>query len=102
MIRFIAIKSIRFYQKNLSHKKGYKCAHGVLHGDTTCSASILNIIKNNSILSWYSLSKKQFESCKNAKITINKKRDKNKKEKSCDSNCTDPYYVCDLCGDFLN
>jgi len=33
----IAIKSIEFYQKELSHRKKYCCAHGVLHQGLTCS-----------------------------------------------------------------
>ena len=33
----IAIRSINFYQKELSHKKKYHCAHGLLHQGLTCS-----------------------------------------------------------------
>ena len=33
----IAIKSINFYQKELSHKKKYHCAHRALHKGLTCS-----------------------------------------------------------------
>ena len=104
MIRFTVLKCILFYQKHLSHRKGYKCAHGVLHGNTTCSAAILNIVKEKSITKWYSLSKKQFESCKNSKIEIDKiKKDKKKKDNCSDcipfpqnANCNCADNFCDI------
>ena len=91
MLRFIAVKGIRFYQKYLSARKGYKCAHGVLHQDGTCSSIILNIVKNNSISKWRNLISAQFDSCKSAKVTIDKKREEDKKkDKNCGRNaCSD-------------
>jgi putative component of membrane protein insertase Oxa1/YidC/SpoIIIJ protein YidD len=88
MFRFIAVSGIRFYQKHLSSRKGYKCAHGVLHQNGTCSSIILNIVKENSITKWKSKISEQFSSCKQAKFTIDKEREeKKKKEKSrfCDT-----------------
>jgi putative component of membrane protein insertase Oxa1/YidC/SpoIIIJ protein YidD len=34
----IAIRSIDYYQRNLSHKKSSRCAHRALHNGSSCSA----------------------------------------------------------------
>lgn len=81
MIKMIAIGSIRFYQKHLSHRKGYKCAHGVLHQNGTCSSIILNIVKTEPLTKWYSLIRGQFNNCKVALKTIEEQKEKDNKKR---------------------
>lgn len=38
ILKFLAIKSIEYYQTNLSHKKGYSCAYAAYHNDISCSS----------------------------------------------------------------
>lgn len=87
MLRSIAIGGIRFYQKHLSKRKGFKCAYGVLHQNGTCSSRILTIVRTESIFNWYSLIRNQFSSCKSAFLTIENERNK-RKDKKCNSNCS--------------
>jgi putative component of membrane protein insertase Oxa1/YidC/SpoIIIJ protein YidD len=102
MLRMTTALGIKFYQRFLSKRKGFKCAHGVLHQDGTCSSIILNIVKENPINKWKKLILSQFNSCKLAKITIDDNKKKKKKkgnnvEKFCEGldNCTD----CADCAD---
>ena len=89
MFRWFAVLGIRFYQKFLSKRKGYNCAHGVLHQNGTCSSIILNIVKDNPLLKWKKLIVSQFDSCKQAKQTIDKeKEESDKKKKSCKEHLT--------------
>jgi hypothetical protein len=79
--------SIRLYQKYISPHKGFLCASNVLHKDGSCSGKISEIIKNSPIKSWKNLIKKQFDTCKNANITIKNEilssnKDKNKRDKN--------------------
>ena len=72
MIKNICVFGIKLYQRFISPKKGYRCAHSVLHGDTGCSGAVIKIIENNSIFSWKNLISKRFEECKLANIQLKK------------------------------
>lgn len=55
---------IEYYQKNLSAKKGYKCAYGVTHNTTTCSAYGKKVIKRFGYHTGMKLLFRQFERCR--------------------------------------
>lgn len=96
MIKNTCIFGIKLYQKFISPKKGYRCAHSVLHGDTGCSGAVIKIIENNSIFSWKNLISKRFEDCKLANIEL-KKDKKNGKCRKCKNNALGE--GCDNCSD---
>jgi putative component of membrane protein insertase Oxa1/YidC/SpoIIIJ protein YidD len=43
-------RTIRAYQRHLSPRKGWHCAHGVLHGETTCSAAVRDLVARRGVL----------------------------------------------------
>lgn len=110
MIRSFSIFCIRLYQKYLSPRKGYRCAHSVLHGDTGCSGAVIQIIQENSIMEWRKLIRTRFDNCRLAHEELKeKKKDKNGKCSRCKnklkSGCGDgadcglDFLDCDGCGD---
>lgn len=95
MIRYLSIACIKLYQKFISPKKGYRCAHSVLHGGTGCSGAVIQIINENSIFSWRKLIKQRFSDCKSASKELKEK----KKNKNCLKKCdiSDACDSCDAC-----
>ncbi|WP_081908958.1 membrane protein insertion efficiency factor YidD [Deinococcus sp. YIM 77859] len=45
----LALSGIRFYQRFLSGRKGFRCAHAALYGGETCSAAIARIIREEGL-----------------------------------------------------
>ena len=41
--------AIGWYQRTLSPRKGYRCAHGVLHGQDTCSAAVRRLVRERGV-----------------------------------------------------
>jgi len=93
MIKMTLIYGIKLYQKFISPKKGYRCAHSVVHGGTGCSGAVIKIIKENSFFSWRNLINKRFADCKQANI----QHKKDKKEKNGCKKCLPDFEDgCDL------
>lgn len=90
MLRIIAALPIHAYRKWLSPKKGYKCAHNMLHSTGSCSDRVLSIIQNKPLLKWRSLIKNQFSECKTSARVI---RDKRRKDAPC---CEIADGLCDI------
>jgi putative component of membrane protein insertase Oxa1/YidC/SpoIIIJ protein YidD len=42
--------AVRAYQRHLSPRKGWRCAYGVAHGDTTCSAAVRRIVAQRGVV----------------------------------------------------
>lgn len=42
-------RAIRAYQRHLSPRKGYLCAHGVLYGEDTCSEAIRHLVRERGV-----------------------------------------------------
>lgn len=82
MVKFISIQLIKLYQIFISPRKGYRCAHSVLHGDTGCSGAVINILNNNKLLDCPKLIKERFSNCKLAYQTIQEEKKKDNKDKS--------------------
>jgi putative component of membrane protein insertase Oxa1/YidC/SpoIIIJ protein YidD len=45
-----ADRMVRAYQRHLSPHKGWRCAHGALHGDTTCSAAVRDVLARKGVV----------------------------------------------------
>lgn len=50
IINTITIQALTAYQHHLSPIKGFCCASGALHGDTTCSRHALDAIKQLGLI----------------------------------------------------
>lgn len=104
-IRQLAIASISGYQKHISPKKGFACAHRVLYGGESCSQYIKSSIGKFGLFEAVKKSRLRFAACKQAnrilKARFNsqsggagndepKSRDKNCSSSSnCPNNCVD-------------
>lgn len=63
---YTALQLIKGYQRYLSPIKGFKCASGHLYGDTTCSAAIKAIVKNQGIVQGFPAIQNQLKRCHSA------------------------------------
>lgn len=73
VLRSIAIKLIYFYQRYLSPKKGYSCAHRTLYGGDSCSEYVKKTLSDTSLFEASILAKKRFRAC-NIAYTYSSKR----------------------------
>ncbi|WP_232548622.1 membrane protein insertion efficiency factor YidD [Propioniciclava soli] len=48
--RVAADRAIAYYQRVLSPRKGWRCAHGAVHGGATCSAAIRGHVARLGVL----------------------------------------------------
>lgn len=107
MIRKLPISIIKIYQKYISPKKGYRCAHSILHGGTGCSGAVIEIIQKESVFKWRKKIKNRFLNCKNANIKLKKTNNDKKKKSKCDGSCRhadctfidSPFFDCGDIGD---
>lgn len=91
---------ISLYQKFLSPLKGFRCAHGVVHGHS-CSEIIKAEVLSEGALQFVPIMKKQFAACREAYDHIQKKREQ-RKGQICDAldcsdgvDCSDMHSPCD-------
>ncbi|MEM7644176.1 MAG: membrane protein insertion efficiency factor YidD [Pseudomonadota bacterium] len=58
-----ALAGIEFYQHRISPRKGFRCAHSVLHGGTGCSGFAKHAIREAGL--WYALPaiRQRFRDC---------------------------------------
>jgi putative component of membrane protein insertase Oxa1/YidC/SpoIIIJ protein YidD len=68
-LRSIAISLIGGYQRHLSPRKGYSCAHRVVHGGNSCSEYIKNALADKSLFETTLLAKQRFKECNLAYIS---------------------------------
>ena len=55
--------AIRSYQRRLSPRKGYACAHRVAHGGTSCSAAVRGIVARRGVLRGVGPTVARFAAC---------------------------------------
>lgn len=91
---FIAISLIRFYQKYISPRKGFRCAHAYLHNGVSCSNAVIDIINKNGVWSSYSKVRQRMLDCRSAYQAI-QEDNKNPKKKDKPLDCGDPSIGCD-------
>jgi len=64
--RYSAIQSIALYQQHLSPKKGFSCPHRMLHGDSSCSQYIKNLLLDQNLETVVKMSIQRFRDCAKA------------------------------------
>jgi len=83
-----ALGSIWIYQTYISPRKGFRCAHAVLHNGTGCSGYAKQSIQTHGFLNAIPLIKQRFKECKVAYLTLQSEQnrpDEPSKEKKTDS-----------------
>lgn len=73
---------IKFYQKVISPRKGFRCAYGKLHGSTGCSGAILETLMSKGIRDGKEDILERLDACKAAYTHLSSNsRDENKPKK---------------------
>ncbi|AYG48176.1 membrane protein insertion efficiency factor YidD (plasmid) [Pseudomonas sp. Leaf58] len=68
---------ISLYQKHLSPRKGYRCAHSLEYGGPGCSGAVLEILETQGLIRGLSSIRSRFLSCQEAAET---RRERKKRE----------------------
>ncbi|MFN6558547.1 MAG: membrane protein insertion efficiency factor YidD [Nostoc sp. ChiSLP01] len=68
-LRSVAIAIIGVYQRHLSPRKGYSCAHRIVHGGDSCSEYVKNVLADKSLFESTLLAKQRFRECNIAYIS---------------------------------
>ncbi|WP_224815492.1 membrane protein insertion efficiency factor YidD [Hasllibacter sp. MH4015] len=70
MVSQIALGAIWGYQRWISPRKGWRCAHSVLHGGTGCSGYAKHAIRDHGIWGAIPLIRQRFRDCRDASVTL--------------------------------
>ncbi|MEJ6389274.1 membrane protein insertion efficiency factor YidD [Gymnodinialimonas ulvae] len=70
MVSQIALGAIWGYQRYISPRKGWRCAHSVLHGGTGCSGFAKFAIRDHGLWSALPLVRARFRACREASHTL--------------------------------
>ena len=66
----IAALMIRLYQKHISPRKGFRCAHRVLHGGASCSEFARQYTLEHGLWAMFPALRLRFRECRMAKETL--------------------------------
>jgi putative component of membrane protein insertase Oxa1/YidC/SpoIIIJ protein YidD len=66
--RSVAIALVGGYQRYISPRKGYSCAHRMAHGGDSCSQYIKNALSDTSLFEVTLLANQRFRDCNLARI----------------------------------
>lgn len=94
-IRKIATTSISGYQKHISPRKGFSCAHRLLHGGESCSQYVKRMITKKGLVVAIRASRQRFEACREANQILRAKNyfsssDENKGKRDKKAKSTQP------------
>lgn len=91
-MKSLALSGIVLYQRFISPRKGFVCAHRVLHGGMSCSAFAAEAISDHGVISGIRSLRERFEMCRQAYLILNAE-EKEKKDgtgKEVAKTCADP------------
>jgi len=91
-MRSFALAGITFYQRYVSPKKGFVCAHRTLHGGASCSTFAAEVIREHGVIAGIGGLRKRFEMCRQAYLllAIEGQEKKGDNEKEVAKTCGDP------------
>jgi uncharacterized protein len=96
MLDRLALSAIGGYQRHLSPRKGYACAHRVAHGGTGCSGYAKQAIATQGLLRAIPLIRARFSACRDAAKELQEDKARRKKDKWYDNGCF--HSGCDCSG----
>lgn len=73
-LRQTAATAIAGYQKHLSPRKGFSCAHRLLHGGESCSQYTKRVILEQGLLAAIPATRQRFQACKAANQVLQAQR----------------------------
>ncbi|ASN81455.1 membrane protein insertion efficiency factor YidD [Deinococcus ficus] len=65
-----ALRGIRLYQRFLSPRKGFRCAHAALTGGESCSAAVARIVREDGLIAGRGRVAAQFRACRAAHAAL--------------------------------
>ncbi len=98
MLSRLALAAIGGYQRHISPRKGFACAHRVANGGTGCSGYAKTAIADHGLIRAIALIRARFADCRDAAEELREDRRKRQKEKwydHCSAGC-DCTPGCDL------
>ncbi|PSB16409.1 membrane protein insertion efficiency factor YidD [Phormidesmis priestleyi ULC007] len=96
-LRSIAISLIGGYQYHLSPRKGYSCAHRVVHGGDSCSEYVKNALADKSLFEATLLARRRFKACSIAYVSSKDQVVKFKIPTIGPNGCADPEMIGACC-----
>lgn len=78
---------ITLYQRHISPRKGFRCAHATHFGGDSCSGAIKKIILKDGLISGRKKIKNRFTQCSYAYQIIKSKQEDKKEERKCEQYC---------------
>jgi putative component of membrane protein insertase Oxa1/YidC/SpoIIIJ protein YidD len=96
-LRSIAISLIAVYQRHLSPRKGYSCAHRVAHGGDSCSEYVKNTLTDKSLFEATLLARRRFQACSIAYVSSRDQVVRSKIPAIGPSGCDDPEMIGACC-----
>jgi len=88
MLSRTALGGIWIYQQFISPRKGFRCAHAVLHNGTGCSGYAKQVIKQRGLFGAIPFIRQRFQDCKTAYLilrTERNERDEQRRRRNSDS-----------------
>ena len=94
----LALAALAVYQRHLSPRKGYCCAHRALHGGPSCSALARQAITRDGLWSALSTIRNRLRACRAAarQLSADRDRDGKRKKRGCEAV---PDCLPDVCPD---
>lgn len=80
-MRIAVADSIGLYQRYLSPRKGFTCAHNHLHGRGSCSEFGKRVVIKYGVLRFFPLLFLRFAACRDAFVTVSEESPKDKDDK---------------------
>ena len=66
----LAVKAISGYQRHLSPRKGFACAHRIAYGGASCSQHIKTLIERHGLMQGAALAPERFRACREAYFVL--------------------------------
>ncbi|HEY9811034.1 MAG TPA: membrane protein insertion efficiency factor YidD [Halomicronema sp.] len=90
----VAISAISGYQKYISPRKGFSCAHRVLYGGDSCSQHVKNLITEHGLIAAVPLTRQRFKNCKTANVILRGETEEERRRRQNNSYSCEP--TCNL------
>ena len=87
IINGTAIIAIGAYQKYISPKKGFSCAHRLLYGGESCSQYIKRMVVEHGFKSSIPIARLRFAECKVANVILRAERKEKRRRGEWDCDC---------------
>ena len=78
LMKWIFLKLISMYQKYISPKKGFSCAHRIYFSGSSCSQHCAEVIREFGVVSGLIKMNARFQECKTASVLLSQGTDKDK------------------------